>query len=321
MSVTYEDVEAAAARLDGVAHRTPVLTSRTFDSTFGCRAFFKAENFQRVGAFKFRGAYNAFSQLTDEQKQNGVLTFSSGNHGAACALAGKLLGVPVVVVMNDDAPILKIEAVKGYGAEVVLYDRSETVREELGRKIASERGLTVVPPYDHEHIVAGQGTAGKELFEEVPDLDVFVCGVGGGGVLSGCCLSAKALSPTTIVYGVEPEAGNDAQSSLRRGEIVSLPSSPDTIADGARTTSIGKINFAILRENVRDIVTVTDEELLGATRFFLERMKVVVEPTGALGAAAVMTGKFDVRGKRVGVMVTGGNADLGLLARRWGMCS
>lgn len=317
MSVSYSDVEAAAGRLEGVADRTPVFTSRTFNAMFDCEAFFKMENYQRVGAFKFRGAYNAFSQLTDEQKAKGVLTFSSGNHGAACALAGKLLGVPVVVVMNDDAPKLKIEAVKGYGAEVVLYDRSETVREELGRRIASERGLTVVPPYDHEHIVAGQGTAGKELFEEVPGLDVFLCGVGGGGVLSGCCLSARALSPSTVVYGVEPELGNDAQQSFRTGSIVSLPSSPDTIADGARTTSIGKINFEVIRESVRDIVTVSDDELLVATRFFFERMKTVVEPTGALGAAAVMAGMIDVGGKRVGVMVTGGNADLADLVSRW----
>jgi threonine dehydratase len=320
MSVSYRDVEAATGRLEGVANRTPVFTSRTFNEMCGCKAFFKMENYQRVGAFKFRGAYNAFSQLTEEQKRNGVLTFSSGNHGAACALAGKLLGVPVVVVMNDDAPKLKIEAVKGYGAEAVLYDRSETVREELGRKIASERGLTVVPPYDHEHIVAGQGTAGKELFEEVRDLDVFLCGVGGGGVLSGCCLAAHALAPGAVVYGVEPELGNDAQQSLRKGEIVSLAASPDTIADGARTTSIGRINFEVLSRHVREIVTVSDEELLAATRFFFERMKAVVEPTGALGTAAVMSGKVEVKGKRIGVMVTGGNADLGLLARRWGLC-
>src|SRR5690349_4843019 len=207
MSVSYGDVEAAAARLEGVANRTPVFTSRTFNAMHGCEAFFKMENYQRVGAFKFRGAYNAFSQLSGDQRQHGVLTFSSGNHGAACALAGRLLGVPVVVVMNDDAPKLKIEAVKGYGAEVVLYDRNEQVREELGRKIASERGLTVVPPYDDARIVAGQGTAGKELFEEVKGLDMFLCGVGGGGVLSGCCLAAKALSPSTVIYGVEPELG------------------------------------------------------------------------------------------------------------------
>lgn len=317
MPVTYQDVEAAAARLEGVAHRTPVLTSRTFDEVTGCRAFFKAESFQRVGAFKFRGAYNAFSRLSDEQKKGGVLTFSSGNHGAACALAGRLLGVPVVVVMNHDAPQLKIDAVKGYGAEVVLFDRNEQVREELGQKIAAERGMTIVPPYDHEHIVAGQGTAGRELFQEVPDLDVFLCGVGGGGVLSGCCIAASALAPQCTIYGVEPELGNDGQQSLRKGEIVSLPNSPNTIADGARTTSLGKITFAIIQKNARDILTVSDKELLEATRFFFERMKIVVEPTGALAAAAVMSGKVDVRGMRVGLMVTGGNADLADLVARW----
>ena len=317
MAVTFGDVEAAARRLEGVANRTPVMTSRTFDAKVGCTAYFKCESFQRVGAFKFRGAYNAFVQLTDEQKKSGVLTFSSGNHGAACALAGRLLGVPVVVVMNHDAPQLKKDAVAGYGAEVVLFDRDEQVREELGAKIAAERGLTVVPPYDHEHIVAGQGTAGKELFEEVPGLDVFVCGVGGGGVLSGCSLAAKHFNPSCEVYGVEPELGDDARRSMAAGEIVRLDHSPNTIADGARTTSIGRINFAVFQQNVKEIVTVSDEELLRATRFFFERMKLVVEPTGALGAAALMCGRIPVEGKRVGVMVTGGNADLGDLASKW----
>jgi threonine dehydratase len=255
--------------------------------------------------------------LTDEQRRGGVLTFSSGNHGAACALAGRLLGVPVVVVMNHDAPQLKKDAVAGYGAEVVLYDRDEQVREEVGRRIADERGMTIVPPYDHEHIVAGQGTAGRELFMEVPGLDVFVCGVGGGGVLSGCSIAAKHFNSSCEVFGVEPELGNDAQQSMRAGSIVSLPTSPDTIADGARTTSIGKINFAIFQQNVRDIVTVSDQELLRATRFFFERMKCVVEPTGALGAAALMSGRIDVIGRRVGVMVTGGNADMAELVARW----
>jgi threonine dehydratase len=317
MPVTYSDVEAAAARLEGIANKTPVMTSRTFNEATGCRAFFKMESFQRVGAFKFRGAYNALVQLTLDQKKGGVLTFSSGNHGAACALAGRLLGIPVVVVMNHDAPQIKKAAVAGYGAEVVLYDRDEQVREEVGRKIADERGMTIVPPYDHAHIVAGQGTAGKELFEEVAGLDLLVCGVGGGGVLSGCSIAAKHFRAECDVFGVEPELGNDAQQSMWAGQIVSLPSSPDTIADGARTTSIGKINFAIFRQNVKQIVTVSDQELLKATRFFFERMKCVVEPTGALGAAALMAGKIEAEGKRVGVIVTGGNADLAELVSKW----
>jgi threonine dehydratase len=317
MPVSYSDVEAAAKRLEGVATPTPVMASRTFDELTGCQAFFKMESFQRVGAFKFRGAYNAFVQLTDDQKRHGVLTFSSGNHGAACALAGRLLDVPVVVVMNHDAPQLKKDAVAGYGAEVVLFDREEQVREEVGKKIASERGMVIVPPYDHPHIVAGQGTAGKELFEDVPGLDVFVCGVGGGGVLSGCSIAAKHYRRECEVYGVEPEAGDDGRRSFHQGTIVKLDKSPDTIADGARTTSIGEIPFAIFQKNVKDIVTVSDADLLKATRFFFERMKLVVEPTGALGAAALMSGKIDVRGKRVGVMVTGGNADLADLVSRW----
>ncbi|HXH61594.1 MAG TPA: threo-3-hydroxy-L-aspartate ammonia-lyase [Fimbriimonadaceae bacterium] len=313
MPVTYEDVESAAERLRGVANKTPVLRSRTFNDLVGAEVFFKAENYQRVGAFKFRGAYNAFSQLTEEQKRNGVLTFSSGNHGAACALSGRLLGVPVVVVMNHDAPQMKKDAVAGYGAEVVLYDRDEQVREELGEKIAAERGLTIVPPYDHPHIVAGQGTAGKELFEEVPDLDVLVVGCGGGGLISGCSIAAKRLSPSTKIYGVEPEKGNDGQLSFRKGELVRLPKPPDTIADGARTTSLGKITFALIKQNVEDMLTVSDDELLVWTKFFFERMKTVVEPTGALAAAAIATGKIDLRGKRVGALVTGGNADVASL--------
>jgi threonine dehydratase len=317
VTVGYGDIEAAAARIEGVATKTPVMTSRTFDEMTGCKAFFKMESFQRAGAFKLRGAYNAFLQLSAEQKRAGVLTYSSGNHGAACALAGRLLGVPVVVVMNHDAPQIKKDAVAGYGAEVVLFHRDEQVREELGARIVAERGMTIVPPYDHAHVLVGQGTAGKELFEEVPDLDAFVCGVGGGGVLSGCSIAAKHFNPSCEVYGVEPQAGNDAQMSLRRGEIVRLDHSPDTIADGARTTSVGKTTFPIILKNATDIVTVSDDELLNATRFFFERMKCVVEPTGALGAAALMSGKIDLNGKRVGVMVTGGNADLADLVAKW----
>ena len=317
MPVTYQDVCQAAERLAGVANRTPVLTSRTFNKMTGCEAFFKAENFQRTGAFKFRGAYNAISRLSDEQRQAGVLTFSSGNHGAACALAGRLLGAPVLVVMNRDAPQIKIDAVEGYGAEVVLYDRDEQVREELGMKIADERGLTIVPPYDHAHIVAGQGTAGKELFEEVGGLDVLVVPCGGGGLLSGCSVAARELQAGVKIYGIEPEAGDDGCRSFRSGKLETV-NNPDTIADGARTPSLGKITLELILRNVDDMLTVSDAELLEATKFFWERMKIVVEPTGALAAAAVMAGKVDVEGKRVGLMVTGGNADIAALAGLWG---
>ncbi|MCH8978513.1 MAG: threo-3-hydroxy-L-aspartate ammonia-lyase [Armatimonadetes bacterium] len=317
MPVTYEDVCQAAERLAGVANRTPVLTSRTFNKMTGCEAFFKAENFQRTGAFKFRGAYNAISRLSAEQKSAGVLTFSSGNHGAACALAGRLLGAPVLVVMNDDAPQIKIDAVKGYGAEVVLYDRDEQVREELGKKIAEERGLTIVPPYDHPHIVAGQGTAGKELFEEVEGLDALVVPCGGGGLLSGCSIAAKELQPAVKIYGIEPEAGDDGCRSFRSGMLETV-NNPDTIADGARTPSLGKITLELILRNVDDMLTVSDQELLVATKFFWERMKIVVEPTGALAAAAVTAGKIDLEGKRVGLLITGGNADITALAGLWG---
>lgn len=309
MPVSYDDVCAAARVLDGVANKTPVLTSRTFNDMTGCEAFFKAENFQRVGAFKFRGAYNAISRLTSDQKEAGVLTFSSGNHGAACALAGKLLGAAVVVVMNHDAPQIKKDAVAGYGAEVVLYERNEQVREELGMKIAEERGLTVVPPYDHPDIIAGQGTAGKELFDEVPDLDVLIVGCGGGGLVSGCSIAAHALRPGVSVLAVEPAARNSARRSLSAGEL-HRSEIPDTIADGAKTPSIGHLNLEIMMKNVEDVLAVSDEELLTATKFFWERMKIVVEPTGALAAAAVMSGKIDVTGKRVGLLITGGNADI-----------
>ncbi|MEX2244043.1 MAG: threo-3-hydroxy-L-aspartate ammonia-lyase [Fimbriimonadaceae bacterium] len=317
MSVTYQDVVEAARRIEGVANPTPVLTSRTFNALTGCTAFFKAENFQRAGAFKFRGAYNAFSKLSDDQKRAGVLTFSSGNHGAACALAGKLLGVQVVIVMNHDAPVMKKAAIEGYGGEVISYRREEEVREELGMKIAKDRGLTVVPPYDHPNIVAGQGTVGRELFVEVSQLDALVVPCGGGGLLSGCSVAARHYRPGVKIYGVEPEAGNDGQQSFREGRIVKI-AMPETIADGARTTSLGQITFDIIRRNVDDMVTVTDDETVAATRFLFERMKAVVEPTGALGVAAVMSGRVDVKGKRVGIVVSGGNADVAALVALWG---
>lgn len=314
---TFEDVAAAHERLHGIANRTPVFTSRTANERTGANLFFKAESFQRAGAFKFRGAYNALSQLTDEQKDNGVLTFSSGNHAAALALAGRLLDVHVVIVMPGDAPAIKVAATEGYGGEVVLYDRSETSREELGQQIAKERGLTIIPPYDHPHIVAAAGTAAKELFEEVGELDLLVVPCGGGGLLAGSSISAKALSPKCEVVGVEPEAGDDGRRSLESGELQTVHN-PDTIADGARTPSLGPaVTFPLIRQNVSKIVTVTDPELLKATRFLWERMKLVVEPTGALAASACFEGKLNLRDKRVGVVISGGNADVAALARIW----
>jgi threonine dehydratase len=310
--VTFDDVARAATLLRGVAHRTPVLTSRQANRIAGAEIFFKCENLQRVGAFKFRGAYNAISQLGNDARRRGVIAFSSGNHAQAMALAGQLLEVPVTVVMPADAPALKLAATRGYGATVVLYDRNRQDREEVAAGIVAERGLTLIPPYDHRDVIAGQGTAALELIEEVGPLDFLLTPVGGGGLLSGCATAAAAMSPGCTIYGVEPEAGNDAQRSFRTGEIVHIDV-PDTIADGARTQHVGKLVLPILRALVRDIVTASDDQLRTQMRFFAERMKIVVEPTGCLGAAAVMQRIVDVnasgRTARVGVIVTGGNVD------------
>ncbi|TDV18392.1 threo-3-hydroxy-L-aspartate ammonia-lyase [Paraburkholderia caballeronis] len=309
LPISYDDVVAAHERIRGVAHRTPVLTSTTANELTGAQLFFKCENFQRMGAFKFRGAYNAIAQFTPQQKAGGVITFSSGNHAQAIALSARLLGVKAVIVMPQDAPAVKVEATRGYGGEVVFYDRYTEDREALGRRLAAERGLTLIPPYDHPHVMAGQGTAAKELIEDAGPLDLlFVC-LGGGGLLSGCATAARALNPDCKVIGVEPEAGNDGQRSLRSGSIVHIDT-PKTIADGAQTQHLGEYTFAVIRELVDDIVTVSDAELVDAMKFFASRMKAVVEPTGCLAAAAVLQRKIDVRGKRVGVIVSGGNVDL-----------
>ncbi len=318
---TYNDVIAAAIRLDGHAHRTPVLRSSTADQLLGAELFFKCENFQRMGAFKFRGAFNAMAMLDDAQRKAGVVCFSSGNHAQAVALSGQLLGIATHILMPQDAPPLKIEATRGYikptqilGSEVILFDRFKDDREALARQLASERGLTLIPPYDRADVIAGQATAAKELFEEVGALDyLFVC-LGGGGLLSGSALSARALSPHCKVYGVEPEAGNDGQQSFRSGNLRRIET-PKTIADGAQTQSLGKVNFALISRDVQDILTVTDAQLITAIRFFAERMKMVVEPTGALGFAAACNANLPLRGKRIGVIVSGGNVDLGTFAR------
>ncbi|HEY7386567.1 MAG TPA: threo-3-hydroxy-L-aspartate ammonia-lyase [Beijerinckiaceae bacterium] len=306
---TFADVRAAAQRIKGIAHRTPVLTSRTADARTGASLFFKCENLQRVGAFKFRGAYNAIANLDEAQRRRGVITFSSGNHAQAMALAGQLQGVRVTVIMPHDAPAMKVAATRGYGGEVVFYDRFKEDREAMGRERAAQGGLALIPPFDHPDVIAGQGTAALELIEEVGPLDVLVVPLGGGGLLAGCALAAKSLSPDCDVIGVEPEAGNDGQQSFRKGEVVRIPV-PQTIADGAMTTSLGAHTFAVIRALVGDIVTVPDPTLVAAMRFFLERMKIVVEPTGCLAAASVLEGLYPCAGKRVGVVLSGGNIDL-----------
>ncbi|MDQ2139428.1 threo-3-hydroxy-L-aspartate ammonia-lyase [Alcaligenaceae bacterium B3P038] len=306
---TFDDVVAASQRLAGVAHRTPVLTSHTADARAGASLFFKCENYQRMGAFKFRGGYNAIAKLSDAQRRAGVVTFSSGNHAQAIALAAQILGVKAVIIMPLDAPAAKRAATEGYGGEVVTYDRYKEDREAVARRIQEERGMTLIPPYDHADVVAGQGTAARELFEDVGELDyLFVC-LGGGGLLSGSALAARALSPNCKVIGVEPEAGNDGQQSFRSGSIVRIDT-PKTLADGAATTHLGEITFALIKAHVDDIVTVSDAQLVTMLRFFAERMKMVVEPTGCLGAAAAMSGDYPLAGKRVGIIISGGNVDL-----------
>ncbi|MDM0115232.1 threo-3-hydroxy-L-aspartate ammonia-lyase [Variovorax sp. J22R133] len=308
---TYDDVAAAAARIAGHAHHTPVLRSRTIDeATGGAQFFFKCENFQRMGAFKFRGAFNALSCFDERQRRAGVVAFSSGNHAQAIALSARMLGIPATILMPQDAPAMKVAATRGYGGEVVMFDRYTEDREAIGRRLAEERGLTLIPPYDHPHIIAGQGTAVKELLEETGPLDaLFVC-LGGGGLLSGSALSARTLAPNCKIYGVEPEAGNDGQQSFRAGHIVHIDT-PRTIADGAQTQHLGEHTFAIIRREVDDIYTATDAELVDAMRFFAERMKMLVEPTGCLGfAAARRLAATQLAGQRIGVLVSGGNVDL-----------
>jgi threonine dehydratase len=306
---TYGDVEDAAARLHGHAHRTPVLTSTRVDDEVGARVFFKCENFQRMGAFKFRGAFNALSRLDDGQRRAGVVAYSSGNHAQAVALSARILDIPATIVMPHDAPAAKLAATRGYGATVVGYDRYTQDREAIGRAMADGRGMALVPPYDHPDVIAGQGTAAKELIDEVGELDtLFVC-LGGGGLLSGSLLSTRALSPSTRVFGVEPAAGDDGLRSLRSGRIVHIDT-PATIADGAQTQHLGALTFAIIRREVDDIVTATDDELVAAMRVFADTLKIVVEPTGCLGFAAVRRMAPALAGQRVGVLVSGGNVDL-----------
>ncbi|OAB88552.1 serine dehydratase [Janibacter melonis] len=307
---TVEDVRAAAALLDGVAHRTPVLRSHRLDALAGCELHLKSEHLQRIGAFKFRGAYTALSAVDPDRRAAGVVAYSSGNHAQAVALAGRELGMPVTIVMPHDAPQTKVEATKGYGATVVGYDRYTEDREAIGVAIAERTGAAVVPPYDHRHVIAGQGTAVRELLEEVPDLDVVVTPLGGGGMLAGSILAAQELAPSAAVWGVEPEAGDDGRRSLEAGEVVRIDP-PRTIADGAQTAYLGSLTFPIIREHVAGIATVSDAALVDAMRHMAATLKQVVEPTGVLGLAAVLTGAVPVSpGQRVGVVLTGGNVDL-----------
>jgi threo-3-hydroxy-L-aspartate ammonia-lyase len=306
--VTYDDVAAAHERIKPQARRTAVMTSRQVDEITGASVFFKCENLQRMGAFKFRGAYNALSLLSPDEKRRGVLAFSSGNHAQAVALAGRLLGVPTTIVMPEDAPKVKLEATRGYGGEVVTYGKGQN-REALAKRLAEERRLTLIPPFDHPHVVAGQGTAAKELIEDAGALDVLLVPCGGGGLISGCAIAARELSPKCRVIGVEPAAGDDATRSFKEKKLVKIEV-PDTIADGARTTSLGSITFPLVLKYVNEMLTVTDEELLRTMFWLWERMKLVVEPTGALAACAVLERKIQLQKLRVGVILSGGNVDL-----------
>ncbi len=303
------DVPAAAERLAGIVNHTPVMTSRTVDALTGATVFFKCENFQRGGAFKFRGAYHALSRLGADERARGVLAFSSGNHAQATALAGRLLGIQATIVMPADAPRVKLEATRNYGGTVVTYDREKGNREELGRRLAAEQGLTVIPPYDHADVIAGQGTSALELLTEAGPLDVLLVCCGGGGLLSGCALAVRALNSPCRVIGVEPELADDATRSFRTGTLHTVHN-PPTIADGARTPSLGTLTFPLVRRYVHDMVTVSDAALLRTMRFLWERLKIVVEPTGALAATALLDGRVEARGRRVGVLVSGGNVDL-----------
>lgn len=310
---TFDDVTAASERIKGFAHRTPVMTSHTMNKELGAEVFFKCENLQRMGAFKFRGAFNALSKFDERQRKAGVVAYSSGNHAQAIALSASLLGIPATIVMPNDAPAAKMAATRGYGGKVVNYDRYTEDREQIGRDLAEKHGLTLIPPYDHPDVIAGQGTAAKELFEEVGELDVLFVSLGGGGLLSGSALSTRALSPNCTLYGVEPEAGNDGQQSFRSGAIVHIDT-PKTIADGAQTQHLGAFTFEIIRRDVNDILTASDAQLVECMRFFAERMKLVVEPTGCLGIAAARAMASELKGKRVGVMISGGNVDLNLFS-------
>jgi len=313
LAISFADVQSAARVLAGVANRTPVLTSRTINRLTGYQVYFKCENLQRIGAFKFRGAYNALSRLSEAEKAQGVITHSSGNHAQGIALAAKLLGIAATIVMPTDAPQAKLDATRGYGAEVVLYDRQQQERSEVSGRLAREQNLVFVPPYDHPHIMAGQGTAGLELLQDVLDLDVLVTPVGGGGLLSGCATAARALKPDIRIFGVETELSNDWQQSFARNERVKI-APPATIADGMRTQQPGALTWPVVRRLVNDILLVSEAQVIDTLKFLLFRMKILAEPTGAVAPAAVLQKMVGPPGSRVGVVVSGGNMDAGVLA-------
>lgn len=310
---TYDDVVAASACIKDHAHKTPVMTSRAVDEEFGGQVFFKCENLQRMGAFKFRGGFNALSRLGPPQRKAGVVTFSSGNHAQAVALSAQILNIPATIIMPLDAPAGKVAATKGYGGKVVVYDRYTDDREQIGRDLAEKHGLTLIPPYDHPDVLCGQGTAAKELLEEVGPLDALFVPLGGGGLLSGCALATRALAPACRLYGVEPEAGNDGQRSFRTGSIVHIDT-PRTIADGAQTQHLGQVTFPIIQRDVDDILTATDTELIDCMAFIATRMKLIVEPTGCLGFAAARNMRHALKGKRIGIVLSGGNIDMARFA-------
>lgn len=305
----FDKVIAAARRLQGVAHRTPVLTSRLLDEAAGNTIFLKCENFQRMGAFKFRGAYNAISALAPSERQRGIITYSSGNHAQAVALTGKLLGVPTVVIMPSDAPAVKFAATKSYGADVVSYDKEKTTRETVAAELVAKHGYTLIPPFDHEEVVAGQGTSAKELAEEIEGLDFVFAPCGGGGLLSGTAISVKNLTPACRVYGVEPELANDAVRSFKTG-VLQTVHNPPTIADGLRTPSLGKVTFPLVQKYVDEMVTVSEEEIIRTMYYLWTRLKIVVEPSGAVSLAPLFCRKLPIAGKRVGVILSGGNVDV-----------
>ncbi|MFL5802512.1 MAG: pyridoxal-phosphate dependent enzyme [Roseiflexaceae bacterium] len=314
--ITFAAVQAARERLHGVATLTPVVTSRTLDALAGRAVFLKCENLQRGGAFKFRGAYNTISQLPEQSRARGVLAFSSGNHAQGVALAARLLGAPAVICMPDDAPPVKVAATRGYGAEVVFYDRLKDDREAVARRVAEERGMTLVPPYDHPQIMAGAGTAAIELVEQVHDLDTIVAPIGGGGLIAGTAVAAHGARPAIQVVGVEPEGADDTRRSLDAGERVRIPP-PTTVADGLRLTMPGALTFPVVQHHVAAIVTVTDDEILDAVRFALLRLKLVIEPSGAVPLAAALAGRLPEGARRVGLIISGGNIDPALLGRLW----
>lgn len=307
--IQLSDIQAAAERTRLLVHRTPVLTSHTFDAWTGARVFFKCENFQRGGAFKIRGASNFILSIPKDDLPRGVVTYSSGNHGQAVAIAAESVGIPATIVMPADAPASKLAATRSHGARIVNYDRATEDREAIGQRIANETGATIVPPYDHPWTITGQGTAALELLDEIPDLDALVVPIGGGGLISGCSIAAHAMRPAIRIFGVEPEQGNDTLLSLRAGERVGIPL-PETIADGLRATKPGALTFPIVQKHVEDIALVSDPEIRDAMNFLLTRMKILVEPSGAVTAAAIMQRRIAAQSQRVGVILSGGNVDL-----------